>query len=164
MKRIKNIIIFIPLFVFLIISPLFPKDKKKEVKAMELRVESTAFSQGGMIPSIYTCDGKDVSPPLTWTGGPAGTKSYAIISDDPDAPGGTWVHWVIYNIPASITSLPENLPKTDEGQKEIIDARTRLGNLHCQMNHYMEGKVAVEPIIDLVERQKPYPGMDNSAL
>ncbi len=80
---------------------------------MDVTVESTAFSQGGMIPSVYTCDGKDVSPPLTWSEGPAGTKSYALISDDPDAPMGTWVHWILYNIPANITSLPENLPKTE---------------------------------------------------
>ena len=78
---------------------------------MEINVTSSAFTQGGMIPVLYTCDGRDISPPLSWTAGPAGTQSYAIIADDPDAPMGIWVHWVAYNIPASITTLPENVAK-----------------------------------------------------
>ncbi|HUT66699.1 MAG TPA: YbhB/YbcL family Raf kinase inhibitor-like protein [Spirochaetota bacterium] len=86
------------------------KDKKKEGKPVDLTVESSAFQHGGMIPVKYTCDGTDVSPPITWTDGPEGTKSYAIICDDPDAPVGTWVHWVIYDIPPDVSSLPEAVP------------------------------------------------------
>ena len=78
--------------------------------AMEVR--SQAFKPGGMIPAKYTCDGADISPPLTWPDPPAGTKSFALIMDDPDAPVGTWVHWVIWNIPATARGLEENVPKT----------------------------------------------------
>ncbi len=76
---------------------------------MTIQLTSPAFEEGGMIPSKYTCDGANVSPPLKWTSVPEGTKSFAIICDDPDAPAGTWVHWVIYNIPANIRELPENV-------------------------------------------------------
>ena len=72
-----------------------------------------SFEPVELIPPVYTCDGKDLSPPLRWTEAPAGTKSFALISDDPDAPMGTWVHWVVWNIPASVNSLEENLPKND---------------------------------------------------
>ena len=75
--------------------------------AMDLK--STAFSQDGMIPAKYSCDGADVSPPLSWDKAPAGTKSFALICDDPDAPVGTWVHWVYFDIPATLTSLPEHI-------------------------------------------------------
>jgi Raf kinase inhibitor-like YbhB/YbcL family protein len=85
------------------------KNRKKEGTPMELNVTSPAFQQGGAIPAQYTCDGRDISPPLNWTSGPSGTKSYALIADDPDAPMGTWVHWVAYNLPASETSLPEDV-------------------------------------------------------
>jgi Raf kinase inhibitor-like YbhB/YbcL family protein len=70
---------------------------------------SSAFSEGAMIPGKYTCDGEDVSPPLNWKALPAGTKSLALICDDPDAPVGTWVHWVYYDISAGTEGLPENV-------------------------------------------------------
>ncbi len=76
---------------------------------MTIQLTSPAFEEGGMIPSKYTCDGANVSPPLKWTSVPEGTKSFAIICDDPDAPAGTWVHWVIYNLPANSRELPENV-------------------------------------------------------
>jgi len=78
-------------------------------EAMELKIKSSAFHEGDMIPNKYTCDGADISPPLTWDAAPMNTKSLALISDDPDAPAGTWVHWVIYNIPPTIKELPENI-------------------------------------------------------
>jgi hypothetical protein len=65
------------------------------------------------IPSQYTCDGADLSPPLSWNGVPSAAKSLSLIADDPDAPAGTWVHWVVYDLPPAIDSLPENVPKTD---------------------------------------------------
>lgn len=80
--------------------------------SMELK--STAFEEGGMIPPKYTCDGQDISPPLTWTSVADGTKSLALICDDPDAPGGTWVHWVIFNIPSDTKDLAESLPREKE--------------------------------------------------
>jgi Raf kinase inhibitor-like YbhB/YbcL family protein len=75
--------------------------------AMAIQITSTAFSDGGTIPQKYTCDGENVSPPLAWAGIPAGTRGLALIVDDPDAPRGTWVHWVMFNIPAGQASLPE---------------------------------------------------------
>lgn len=77
---------------------------------MAITIKSTAFADGGMIPKKYTCDGSDISPPLSWDSVPGGTKSLALISDDPDAPAGTWVHWVIFNLPADIKELTENIP------------------------------------------------------
>lgn len=74
---------------------------------MGLGLTSAAFNEGGSIPSQYTCDGQDASPPLSWTEPPAGTQSFALISDDPDAPGKTWVHWVVYHLPPSARELPE---------------------------------------------------------
>ncbi len=77
-----------------------------------MEIKSSAFQNGGQIPQKYTCDGEDISPELSWTGAPSGTKSFALISDDPDAPGKTWVHWVIFDIPASLTNLAEAVSKT----------------------------------------------------
>ncbi len=80
---------------------------------MTMVLTSTTFEDGGEIPEIYTCDGKDISPPLRWEGVPAGTKSLALIVDDPDAPDPaapkmTWIHWILYNIPADANGLPED--------------------------------------------------------
>ena len=80
---------------------------------MAIRLTSTAFNEGEMIPAKYTCDGANVSPPLSWSGAPEKTKSLALIADDPDAPGKTWVHWVVYDLPASADSLPENVAKQE---------------------------------------------------
>ena len=77
---------------------------------MAVTITSTVFSEGSMIPQNYTCDGEDISPPLAWSGVPDGTKSLALICDDPDAPMGTWVHWVLFNIPAHIRELPAAIP------------------------------------------------------
>jgi Raf kinase inhibitor-like YbhB/YbcL family protein len=77
-----------------------------------MQITSTAFREGTSIPVKHTCDGADVSPPLKWSGAPVGTKSLVLISDDPDAPVGTWVHWVLYDMPPTVTELQENLPKT----------------------------------------------------
>ncbi len=81
---------------------------------MDLKLTSNAFAKGDAIPRRYTCQGDDVSPMLKWTGAPEGTKSFALICDDPDAPRGTWVHWVIYNIPADAGSLAEGIPGSAE--------------------------------------------------
>ncbi len=109
---------------------LLAKNKKKEGATMEIKVTSSAFKQGGDIPVEYTCDGKDISPPLSWTESPSGTQSYALIVDDPDAPMGTWVHWVVYNLPASAASLPENVVKEErlsDGTVQGINDFKRYG-------------------------------------
>jgi len=79
-----------------------------------MQVTSLAFKDGDKIPQEYTGDGEDESPPLRWDGAPEGVKSFALICDDPDAPSGTWVHWVLFNIPADVKELKEggaDLPK-----------------------------------------------------
>lgn len=78
-----------------------------------IQVRSAAFRDGAAIPARYTCSGADVSPALAWSGLPKGTRSVAVVCDDPDAPGGTWVHWVLYDLPPTQTSLPEGLPHGD---------------------------------------------------
>jgi Raf kinase inhibitor-like YbhB/YbcL family protein len=78
-----------------------------------LSLTCTAFKEGAPIPVQYTCDGADRSPPLTWSGAPDDTGAFALIADDPDAPGRTWVHWVLYDIPASLAGLPEDVSKVE---------------------------------------------------
>lgn len=101
------------------------------VKGEELmEIKSKAFEAGGTIPSKYTCDGEDISPPLFWSGIPKDTQSLALISDDPDAPMGTWVHWVVYNIPPSVNELPEGVPtdkKLTNGALQGITDFKRIG-------------------------------------
>lgn len=75
---------------------------------MAITITSPAFRDGDTIPKKYTCDGEDISPPLAWTGVPEGTQSLALIVDDPDAPAGTWVHWVLYDIPGNLDLLSED--------------------------------------------------------
>ena len=78
-----------------------------------MKVISPAFNEGGMIPKQYTCDGINISPPIKWNDAPKGTKTFALICDDPDAPVGTWVHWIVYNIPSEIHELSEKLPTSE---------------------------------------------------
>ena len=77
---------------------------------MPFELTSAAFTPGEPIPPKYSCDGEDISPPLQWSEPPPGTQSLALIADDPDAPMGTWVHWVLYNLPAETQALPEAIP------------------------------------------------------
>jgi hypothetical protein len=99
---------------------------------MSLTLSSSAFAHKGEIPARYTCDGKDLSPPLAWSGVPAGAKSLALIVDDPDAPDPaapklTWVHWVLYDIPPSATGLPEGGKPLPAGAREGLNDWQRLG-------------------------------------
>ena len=90
---------------------------------MKFEISSSAFSDGSFIPAKYTGDGPDVSPPLSWTNAPQGTKSFALVCDDPDAPVGTWVHWVIYCIPAGADGLEENIPGTDRVPETAVQGQ-----------------------------------------
>jgi hypothetical protein len=76
---------------------------------MPFEITTTAFESEEMIPDRYTCEGADVSPPLSWSNAPEGTRSFALICEDPDAPGGTFTHWLLYNIPADRDELPEGV-------------------------------------------------------
>jgi Raf kinase inhibitor-like YbhB/YbcL family protein len=93
-------------------APSAPPEKEGPTVPFELT--STAFAPGEPIPGRYSCDGEDISPPLQWSDPPQGTQSLALICDDPDAPIGTWVHWVLFNLPAEVRSLPEAVPSEAE--------------------------------------------------
>lgn len=97
---------------------------------MALIITSPAFTEGAMIPKQHTCDGADISPALAWTGVPESTKSLALICDDPDAPMGTWVHWVLFNLPAGESGLPAKVPSDaslSNGAKHGTNDFRRLG-------------------------------------
>lgn len=81
---------------------------------MPFQLTSSAFGAGDPIPRKYTCDDHDISPPLEWSDPPQGTQSFALIADDPDAPVGTWVHWLLYNLPAATCALAEAVPPDAE--------------------------------------------------
>jgi Raf kinase inhibitor-like YbhB/YbcL family protein len=90
-----------------------PESSATNQNKPQIKLVSTSFKDGESIPRPYTCDGVNVSPPLEWIGAPKTAKTIAIVCDDPDAPGGTWVHWVLYNLPAENIGLVENLPATE---------------------------------------------------
>jgi Raf kinase inhibitor-like YbhB/YbcL family protein len=101
-----------------------------EEAPMTLTLTSTAFADGKAIPDQYSCWGEGVSPPLQWSEAPAGTKSFALIVDDPDAPSGTYVHWVIYNIPSSSTGLAQGVApdaKLPDGSLQGTNSSRRMG-------------------------------------
>jgi hypothetical protein len=81
-------------------------------------IKSSAFKENENIPSKFTCDGENVSPELSWSDSLEGTKTFALIVDDPDAPSGTFVHWVVYNLPSNVTSLPEGISDLPSGAKQ----------------------------------------------
>jgi Raf kinase inhibitor-like YbhB/YbcL family protein len=98
--------------------------------AMAFSLKSTAFSNGGEIAKKYTCDGADLSPALSWDDVPAGAQSLELIADDPDAPVGTWTHWILWNISAKTTELPEGVPRTealDNGARQGRNDFKRIG-------------------------------------
>ena len=94
-------------------SPPPPNANRGDKDMSGMKLTSTAFKEGEPIPRAYTCDGPNVSPALEWSGVPKSAKTLAIICDDPDAPSGTWVHWVLYNLPAENIGLVENTPATE---------------------------------------------------
>jgi Raf kinase inhibitor-like YbhB/YbcL family protein len=88
---------------------------------------SDAFAQGQPIPQRHTCDGEDLSPPLSWEGLPTETQSVVLICDDPDAPMGTWVHWILCNLPPETTSLPEGVPAVSQLPNGAVQGITDFG-------------------------------------
>jgi Raf kinase inhibitor-like YbhB/YbcL family protein len=122
----------------LVASPLHLSAGEQPIETggptMGLSLTSTAFTHEGAIPARYTCEGDDLSPPLSWSGLPAGTRSLALIVDDPDAPDPAapkmiWVHWVLYNLPTSVTGLPEGIdtPDLPAGTLEGLNDWKRTG-------------------------------------
>ena len=95
-----------------------------------IRLTSSAFTEGATIPGKYTCDGANVSPALKWADAPQGVKSLALIADDPDAPAGTWVHWVIYGLSPATTELPEGVAATEtvlDGARQGVNDFRKIG-------------------------------------
>jgi hypothetical protein len=112
---------------FMIVSA---KIGQKGGQAMAFELTSPTFTSGAAIPRQYTCDGKNISPPLQWSDPPSGTQSFALIADDPDAPMGTWIHWVLFNLPASTRALPEAVPPEamlSDGSRHGQNSWRRLG-------------------------------------
>jgi Raf kinase inhibitor-like YbhB/YbcL family protein len=93
------------------------------------RIESAAFKEGAFIPDRFSCQGENVSPPLKWTDPPAGSRSLALIVDDPDAPAGTWTHWVVFNLPAQTKAMDENAPKQDKLPNGGLQGSTSFGSI-----------------------------------
>ena len=96
---------------------------------MAFRLTTTAFQNGGLIPKKFTCDGPDISLALAWTEPPAGTKSLAVIVDDPDAPAGTWVHWVLYDLPGDARELGEGVAKDRQLPDGTRQGRNDFGKI-----------------------------------
>lgn len=96
---------------------------------MKLEISSNSFPEQGNIPKQFTCDAEDRSPELHWSKPPAGTKSLALIADDPDAPAGTWVHWVLFNLPADTQDLPEGVPKQDALDNGAVQGTNDFGKV-----------------------------------
>ena len=106
-----------------------PKAAKGSSSTMDFMLSSPAFSNGNPIPDKYTCQGPDVSPVMAWTGHHPQALSFAIVMDDPDAPAGTWVHWVLWNIPTNAHLLPEIASKTASLEGGAVQGRNSFGKL-----------------------------------
>jgi len=117
--------------IFLIISETgLGSEAQVKGKGRAMELKSSAFQDNQDIPSKYTCDGADVSPPLIWNNPPNGAKAFALISDDPDAPVGTWVHWVIYDLPGDAKELAEGVPTQESlpnGAKQGVNDFRKVG-------------------------------------
>ena len=109
---IKKVVVLMAVSTLLICSckSRAGNEQKEGGSKMDIKVTSSVFKNDGLIPSKYTCDGEDISPPLQWEAVPQGAKSIALICDDPDAPMGTFVHWVLFNLPADTKELAEKVP------------------------------------------------------
>jgi len=92
-----------------------------------LSLSSSAFEEGGELPGKYSCDEQNVSPPLRWNGTPAGTGSFALIMDDPDAPGRAFTHWVLFNLPPDVLELAEDIPKKRELESGVLQGKNSMG-------------------------------------
>jgi Raf kinase inhibitor-like YbhB/YbcL family protein len=114
MRPSNRVSLFCILFAFWIAAVGGCSHPASEAAPVTLELISTDFAAGGDIPKSLTCDGGDLSPALEWKAPPAGTQSFVLIADDPDAPVGAWVHWVIFDLPPDMRSLPRNLPKSGQ--------------------------------------------------
>jgi hypothetical protein len=140
---------------------------------MAFAISSTSFPNGGDIPSKFTCDGADVSPELSWTDAPPGTQSFALIADDPDAPVGTWTHWVLFDLPPTTAALPEGVSKIDElpgGERQGRNDFRKIGyngpcpppgKPHCYFFklYALSGKLNLKPGVSKQEVERAMEGL-----
>jgi Raf kinase inhibitor-like YbhB/YbcL family protein len=126
--------------------------------AMNLSLSSPVFQEGEDIPITYTCDGQDISPPLKWGEPPSETQSFALIMDDPDAPGGVFTHWLLFNLPADSRELPEAVPLHNELANGALQGENGFGNIGyggpCppagSAHHYRFTLYALDQALDLM--------------
>ncbi len=129
-KRINTFqAVLLTTFVFLMIFNQNFSQTKSKSKNMEMKVYSSAFKDGNFIPPKYSCDGANVSPQLHWNNVPKDVKSFAVIMFDPDAPGGDFVHWVIYNIPGSLKELHEDVTPSRNVSDEVMFGTNDFGRV-----------------------------------
>lgn len=129
----NEIKIFLLTFTFLIftissVNEIYSQTKLKD-KKMEIKIYSSAFKEGGFIPSKYTCEGANTSPQLHWNEVPKDVKSFALIVDDPDAPAGDFVHWIIYNIPGNVKELHEDVTPSRNIPEEVMLGTNGFGRI-----------------------------------
>ncbi len=117
------------LFTPLLVATLAAQPPKGGQSSVAFTLTSPVFASGDSIPNPYTCQGADISPALTWSGQPIQATSLALVMDDPDAPAGTWVHWGMWNIPAAIHLLPENVSKQESLAIGSMQGRNDFGKV-----------------------------------
>lgn len=158
MKTGKTILLIIILIATSGFSERFLSSCKTNKMKTGLTITSSSFADLDFIPAKYTCDAENISPAISWSKGPDSTKTYALICDDPDAPSKVWVHWVLFNIPASVLSLSENQP-ADKMISEIgINGNNDFGTLGYSgpcppkgIHHYCFKIYALDCSLSLVE-------------
>jgi Raf kinase inhibitor-like YbhB/YbcL family protein len=124
---------------------------------MSIRLVSMAFTEGGIIPRRHSCEGENVSPPLTWTDLPDGACSLAVLCEDPDAPAGIFTHWILYNLPTAASELPEGVPaqrELDNGAHQGMNSTHSIGYSgpcppHGQSHRYIFRLFALDTRLDL---------------
>lgn len=156
MKLIRNSILLI--FISSLSIQIFSQTKQSNIK-MEIKIKSNVFHEGGTIPSKYSCEGENISPELHWNEVSKEVKSYAIILDDPDAPGGDFVHWIIFNIPGDMKELHENVTPSRNIPDEVMVGTNSFGRIGYRgpcppsgkAHHYYFRIYALDSILHHVE-------------
>lgn len=126
----KSTMVVIPVLAFCVMAGTTLVCRDSGGQPMAFEIKSAAFDPNQAVPKKYSCEGADVSPPLSWSNPPQGTKGFALIADDPDAPMGTWVHWVMYDLPADTHELPEGVPAREtlnSGAKQGLNDFKKIG-------------------------------------
>ena len=145
------------LFACLLSSSCSNQAEPGNANTPKIQVTSGAFAEGRPIPDKYTGQGEDLSPPLQWSGAPAGAQSFALICEDPDAPMGTFTHWIVYNMPPATAALSENVPKTETLPNGTRQGKNDFGNIGYngpapppgKTHHYYFRLYALDTVLNL---------------